>query len=143
MKLTKFAQRYKSSPLELWARTFATSDFMAGFDDRDVFPHLPKLPDGYIYSPNSGVCLTMKGVEPHFDDMVGETVRGYKFVGGAFGLTKGYCTLHVGKEYEKLGAGDWVMFDDGIAHSVFATAKWYGFAVQILKKRQSRVSKHQ
>ena len=125
MKLTKFAQRYTR------------------FDDSDVFPHLPKLPDGYIYSPNSGVCLTMKGVEPHFDDMVGETVRGYKFVGGAFGLTKGYCTLHVGKEYEKLGAGDWVMFDDGIAHSVFATAKWYGFAVQILKKRQSRVSKHQ
>jgi len=136
MKLTKFAQRHKSRPLEVWARNFATSDFMAGFDDDDVFPHLPKLPDGYIYSPDSGVALTLKCVDAHRDDPIGCTVKGYKYAGGVFGLTKGYCTLHVGNEYERLGPGDWVMFNDNIVHSVFATAKWYGFAVQILKKRQ-------
>jgi hypothetical protein len=47
----------------------------------------------------------------------------------------------VGNEFLRLRAGDWVMFDDGIAHSVYATAKWYGFAVQVLKKNKPRSKK--
>jgi len=141
MKLTKYAERHKNKHLEIFARSYGNSKFDASFHDDDVFPYLPNLPAGYVYSPGSGVAMAMKSVEAHYDDMVGECIKGHKFACASFGLTKGYCTIHVGNEFLRLRAGDWVMFDDGIAHSVYATAKWYGFAVQVLKKNKPRSKK--
>ena len=129
-----YARNHKSKELARIVREIATNDFMSSFDD-DFYDLLPKLPDGFAYSPGSGVALKMSHVEPHMDDRIGCILRGFKYWGGAFGLTQGFLKLHVCNSSMQINAGQFVMFRDNKMHSVYAKKQWKGVAVQVLKKR--------
>ena len=129
-----YARNHKNKKLARIVRETATNDFMSLFYD-GFYDLLPRLPDGFAYSPGSGVVLKMSHVEPHRDDRMGCTMPGFKHWGGAFGLTQGFLKLHVCNSSKAIHEGQFVMFKDNKMHSVYAQRQWKGVAVQVLKKR--------
>jgi hypothetical protein len=128
------AENHFCSKLAKVIHQTGTNDFMSSFHN-DFFHLLPKLPEQFIYAPDSGVALKMKHVDSHIDDFVGQAVPGYLYWGGMFGLTQGYAKIHVCNSNMNIGRGDFILFKDRKMHSVYANKLWKGLAVQVLKKR--------
>lgn len=114
-------------------------------------------PTGYVFDPRTITLLTLKNVEPHDDPWVGADAPGWNR--GREDPPPGWTYdgpvnrramfwvvslprfqelfLHVGTMAKRMRAGDWVMFDDRILHSVISNRKWYGCAYQLTPEELS------
>jgi hypothetical protein len=81
------------------------------------------------------ILLKLKTVEPHSDPWVGysddEPIRPDRLA--IFWLLKGDLCLQVANDYTRMQAGDFVLFNDALVHSVVATKTWLGAAWQLEK----------
>lgn len=105
----------------------------------DDFGAVPEFP-GYIVDRRTITALACVCVTPHTDTWVGdhdesdgedgpEARRSIFWVVDA---PVGHrLHLQVGERSAEMEAGDWVVFDDRILHSVGSTRKWRGCAYQI------------
>lgn len=83
-------------------------------------------------SLRSVIALKMKNVNPHEDCPVEHCLPSRK-VGSMFWLLRAPAEVHlqVGAVAVKMLAGDFVVFNDGVTHSVQSTKQWVGVAVQV------------
>lgn len=81
---------------------------------------------------STGVALRMKCVEPHVDEWLGK-LRPIRHA-GMFWLVEiakfQDLFLQVGKEFRPMREGDFVIFNDGVLHSVCSRRIWRGYACQ-------------
>lgn len=81
---------------------------------------------------STGVALRMKCVDPHIDDWIGE--GNPKRHAGMFWLVEIAKSqdlfLQVGNAFHRMREGDFVIFNDGVLHSVCCSRIWRGYACQ-------------
>jgi hypothetical protein len=80
---------------------------------------------------NSMILLACKNVEPHRDPLVVDKITGLRRA-ALFWLTEGRVHLQCGDDFIRMSSGDYVIFDDSIAHCVVADRKWRGAAAQFI-----------
>jgi hypothetical protein len=93
--------------------------------------HTPKFLDMIPADP--AIVLGMRNVEPHQDEYLGQ------FEGipetcdrrAIFWLLRGKLHIQVANDYKRMEAGDFIVFNDAMTHSVIATTKWFGAAWQL------------
>lgn len=117
------------------AKRVGDDSFVAN-PNREVFAvgNLPRLfsADYDEASLRSVISLKMKNVSPHMDCPVEHFLPNRK-VGSMFWLLHAPAEVHlqVGAVAVKMRAGDFVVFNDGVTHSVQSTKQWVGVAVQV------------
>ena len=90
--------------------------------------------DGWTPDLESMIAIKMRCVCPHKDGWVGSNPAPRRYL-SVFWLTKALIGtdfhLHVRNEQIKMTAGQWVLFNDRLMHSVFAERLWHGVAYQM------------
>jgi hypothetical protein len=128
MKIKKISSNYM--PIELKrALKNADDSFSYGFREHHLLPDLPK---GYKYASDTGFSVFTQLIGPHQDEYVGMNDE-ESYAGSVFGIVTGELWFHVGIEAIEMHAGDFVLFDSRIMHSVISEKKWRGVAVQVLR----------
>lgn len=99
----------------------------AGFVDHlPTFNNMPRA--------NDPIVLTLTVCEPHDDDFLGDfddapAIRDRRAI---FWLLKGSGVyVQVANDSKRMDAGDFIVFNDAMTHSVIAKRKWYGAAWQL------------
>lgn len=82
------------------------------------------------------IVLSLRNVQPHNDDYVGDgdEVPETRDRRAIFWLLKGTLHIQVANDYKRMEAGDFVVFNDAMTHSVIAERRWYGAAWQLQPK---------
>lgn len=117
------------------AKRVGDASFIAN-PSREIFAgsNLPRLftADYDEDSLRSIISLKMKNVTPHMDCPVEHCLPSRK-VGSMFWLLHAPAEVHlqVGSVAVKMLPGDFVVFNDGVTHSVQSTKQWVGVAVQV------------
>ena len=90
--------------------------------------------EGWAPDAESMVAMKMRCVGPHKDGWVGSHPDPRRYL-SVFGLTKAPIGtdfhLHVRNEQIRMTAGQWVLFNDRLMHSVVAHRLWHGVAYQM------------
>ena len=90
--------------------------------------------DGWTPDLESMVPIKMRCVGPHKDGWVGSNPAPRRYL-SVFWLTEVPIGtdfhLQVRNEQIRMTAGQWVLFNDGLMHSVFAERLWHGVAYQM------------
>ena len=90
--------------------------------------------DGWTPDLESMVPIKLRCVGPHKDGWVGSNPAPRRYL-SVFWLTKAPIgtdfRLHVRNEQIRMTADQWVLFNDGLMHSVFAERLWHGVAYQM------------
>jgi hypothetical protein len=98
---------------------------------------VPPCPAPWKFDRLTSIALRLKTVEPHTDDWSGSfsnKPRSYAAVFWLMHVNDNDCIyLQIGNTAERLRAGDFVVFDDRIMHSVVARHTWIGCAYQARK----------
>jgi hypothetical protein len=111
------------------AKEFADDSFCNLSSDQFV-KNLPSW--GKREHDDRPILLKLRNVEPHDDTWVGgydEPVLPNRRA--VFWLLKGELIIHAALEYRRMKAGDFVVFNDGLVHSVLAKRQWLGAAWQL------------
>lgn len=135
-----------------YLRVYADESFCETPDGR--FDYNIPCPEGYEFDESTVTLITLKNVEPHDDPWVGmdppgwnrgqeDPPTGWTYDGPVDRRAVFWVAdlprhqelfLHVGTMAKRMRAGDWVIFDDRILHSVISNRKWYGCAYQLIPK---------
>lgn len=98
----------------------------------DDFGTLP-LAEIFCANRETAIALSLKCVKPHTDDWLASASQP-KARAALFWLVSipngETLDLQVGNSFCTLGAGECVIFDDSLVHSVISDRKWIGCAVQ-------------
>lgn len=112
-------------------RIFGDDQFMGKLPSN--FGPVPMF-DGWAPDLESMIAIKMRCVGPHKDGWVGSNPAPRRYL-SVFWLTKELIgtdfRLHVRNEQIRMTAGQWVLFNDGLMHSVFAERLWHGVAYQM------------
>lgn len=129
-------------------REWADDSFTCSFNkcdlehfSKDVFPRPLCSRSHHEKMIGTAIQLTMKNVEPHCDEYMGDEFPNSKqFTASLFWVvhSREPIHLHAGLHFLAMSAGDWVVFPDSIVHSITATNKWYGVATQIIVEHSFR-----
>lgn len=82
------------------------------------------------------IGLTLKSVEAHKDDWVGDSIGGSVPIkwGALFWVVSmpkdGYLVIQVGEKSHRMCQGDFIVFKDTVMHSVVSKYKWHACLYQ-------------
>ena len=120
--------------------TAAQRRMIREYGDAQFMGHMPPgfgpVPafEGWTPDMESMIAIKMCCVGPHKDGWVGSNPAPRRYL-SVFWLTKALIgtdfRLHVRNEQIKMTAGQWVLFNDGLMHSVYAERLWHGVAYQM------------
>jgi len=112
----------------------ADGTFASQIKDWTIFDNVPGCEIGEI---ESAIALKAKCVEPHTDPWVGYGDEPKKYL-SVFWLIKSSSGLiiQVGNDAKRLLAGEFIVFDDRVMHSVVSKNTWYGMAYQIAQNEE-------
>ncbi len=137
-----FGNKNPSAHQRLMVRSNADDSFCSRMpDDFDGYPSI----DGWRVNKSTAVALKLGLVEPHTDHWAGDfgsrNTR-YRAMFWLIDEPKGTeFLLLVGKQTQRMRAGDFVMFNDKIIHAVFAKKIWSGVAYQVTRTKNNKPQK--
>ena len=81
---------------------------------------------------DNAILLKAKNVEPHNDPWVGRTEEPLTADRRSiFWFLKGSLIIQVANDYTSMSAGDFIVFNDSLVHSVQSKVTWLGAAWQL------------
>ena len=120
--------------------TAAQRRMIQEYGDAQFMGHMPPgfgpvpMFDGWTPDMESMIAIKMRCVCPHKDGWVGSNPAPHRYL-SVFWLTKAPIgtdfRLHVRNEQIRMTAGQWVLFNDNLMHSVYAERLWHGVAYQM------------